>query len=54
MLNSKMSNSNTIIRYFLLIVGLFSIGLGVSLTTKSNLGTSPISSVPYQNSKLRS
>lgn len=47
MLNSKISNSNTIIRYFIFIVGLSFMGLGVSLTTKSNLGTSPISSVPY-------
>ncbi|MDV2480712.1 YitT family protein [Methanoculleus sp. Wushi-C6] len=34
-------------RYALLIAGLFFMGLGISLVTKSYLGTSPISSVPY-------
>ncbi|MDR3602060.1 MAG: cytidylate kinase family protein [Desulfosporosinus sp.] len=34
-------------RYFVLIVGLFIMGLGVSIITKSNLGTSPISGIPY-------
>lgn len=42
-----MSKSKIITRYFILIAGLFFMGLGVSITTKSNLGTSPISSVPY-------
>jgi len=34
-------------RYFLLILGLFFMGLGISLITKSSLGTPPISSIPY-------
>nr|WP_320134093.1 DUF6198 family protein [uncultured Holophaga sp.] len=34
-------------RYLLLVAGLFFMGLGVALITKSRLGTSPISSVPY-------
>ncbi|WP_048152598.1 YczE/YyaS/YitT family protein [Methanolacinia paynteri] len=34
-------------RYSTLILGLFFMGLGISLITKSYLGTSPISSVPY-------
>jgi uncharacterized membrane protein YczE len=34
-------------RYVLLTVGLFIISLGVSLSIKANLGTSPISCVPY-------
>lgn len=42
-----MSKHKIIIRYFIFIAGLFFMGLGVSLTTKSGLGTSPISSVPY-------
>lgn len=42
-----MTKSKIITRYFILIAGLFFMGLGVSITTKSNLGTSPISSVPY-------
>ncbi|MGE5605854.1 MAG: YczE/YyaS/YitT family protein [Bacteroidota bacterium] len=42
-----MSNCKLIGRYFLLIISLFFMGLGISLITKSNLGTSPISSVAY-------
>ena len=34
-------------RYFIFIVGLFINSLGVSMVTKANLGTSPISSIPY-------
>ncbi|MGI5959656.1 MAG: YczE/YyaS/YitT family protein [Massiliimalia sp.] len=33
--------------YLLFLVGLFVNSLGVSLITKANLGTSPISSIPY-------
>ncbi|OBR96503.1 hypothetical protein CLRAG_03730 [Clostridium ragsdalei P11] len=42
-----MSKLKIIIRYFIFITGLFFMGLGISLTTKSNMGTSPINSVPY-------
>ena len=34
-------------RYSLLLIGLFFMGLGISLVTRSALGTSPISSVPW-------
>ncbi len=34
-------------RYLIFLVGLFINALGVSLVTKANLGTSPISSIPY-------
>ena len=34
-------------RYVIFLVGLFVNSLGVSLITKANLGTSPISSIPY-------
>lgn len=34
-------------RYIILILGLFFMGLGISLITKSTLGTPPISSIPY-------
>ena len=34
-------------RCFCLVLGLFFMGLGISLVTRSALGTSPISSVPY-------
>jgi uncharacterized membrane protein YczE len=43
----KLPNAKLVIRYLILLSGLFFMGLGISLTTKSNLGTSPISSVPY-------
>lgn len=41
-----------ILRYFLLFIGLFFIVLGVSVSAKAGLGTSPISSVPYTFSKI--
>jgi len=47
-----MSNFKIIKKYFLFVVGLFFMGLGISLTTKSNLGTSPISSVAYVMSMI--
>lgn len=34
-------------RYFLLLVGLAVMAFGVAFSIKANLGTSPISSVPY-------
>ena len=34
-------------RYLIFLVGLFVNSMGVSLITKANLGTSPISSIPY-------
>jgi uncharacterized protein len=42
-----MSHPKIVIRYVIFVVGLLLMGLGVSLITKSSLGTSPISSVPY-------
>ena len=38
---------NKLIRYIIFLIGLFVNSLGVSLITKANLGTSPISSIPY-------
>lgn len=38
---------NRLKRYILFLIGLFINSLGVSLVTKANLGTSPISSIPY-------
>ena len=38
---------NKLKRYIIFMVGLFISSLGVSLVTKANLGTSPISSIPY-------
>lgn len=42
-----MSIYETIKRYLIFILGLFLMAIGVSLSTRSNLGTSPISCVPY-------
>ena len=38
---------NKLKRYIIFLIGLFVNSLGVSLITKANLGTSPISSIPY-------
>ena len=38
---------NKLKRYIIFLIGLFINSLGVSLITKANLGTSPISSIPY-------
>ena len=42
-----MSIYETVKRYLLFIIGLFLMAIGVALSTRSNLGTSPISCVPY-------
>ena len=45
--NEWMTNKERIKRYLLLIAGLFVMALGIALMVKAELGTSPISSVPY-------
>lgn len=42
-----MSKKELVKRYVVFLVGLFISSLGVSFVTKANLGTSPISSIPY-------
>jgi len=42
-----MPSAGLVKRCLLLLCGLFLMGLGISLVTRSTLGTSPISSVPY-------
>ena len=42
-----MSNKERLKRYIILTAGLLVNSLGVSLITKAELGTSPISSIPY-------
>ena len=42
-----MSKKEILERYFIFILGLFISSLGVSMITKADLGTSPISSIPY-------
>ena len=44
---ASMESTGRIKRYFFLLLGLFFMGLGISLVTKSFLGTPPISSMPY-------
>ncbi|MCI9607720.1 MAG: cytidylate kinase family protein [Muribaculaceae bacterium] len=41
------SRSELLRRYFVFVIALFFISLGVSLITRSLVGTSPISSIPY-------
>lgn len=43
----SLKKQETVRRYVFLFVGLFINALGVSLITKANLGTSPITSIPY-------
>lgn len=43
----KKKTQEMIKRYVIFIMGLFVNSLGVSFVTKANLGTSPISSIPY-------
>lgn len=40
-------NKDIVKRYFIFLIGLFINSLGVSMVTKADLGTSPISSIPY-------
>ena len=42
-----MTTKEKVKRYLIVLVGLFINSLGVSFITKANLGTSPISSIPY-------
>ncbi|MDO5665312.1 MAG: cytidylate kinase family protein [Bacteroidia bacterium] len=42
-----MKTNNLTIRALILIIGLFIMSFGVALSIRSNLGTTPISSVPY-------
>lgn len=43
----KRSLSDYVRRYICFVISLFIMALGVALSTKSNLGTSPVSCVPY-------
>lgn len=44
--------TNILGRYILFIIGLFIASMGVALSTKANLGTSPVASVPYSVSLM--
>ncbi len=41
-----------LLRYIIFFIGIFLMGLGISLTAKTSLGTTPISSVPLLLSKI--
>ena len=43
----KYSVAEYIRRYLILVIGLFIMAFGVALSTKAELGTSPVSCVPY-------
>ena len=46
-MSEKKQNNYVVKRYIIFLIGLFVNSLGVALITKANLGTSPISSIPY-------
>lgn len=46
-MEKQKKNNHIVKRYIIFILGLFVNSLGVALITKANLGTSPISSIPY-------
>ena len=46
-MRAKMKNENLAIRLGAYFLGLFLMTLGVSMSVKSNLGVSPVSSIPY-------
>ncbi|MCQ2511097.1 MAG: DUF6198 family protein [Lachnospiraceae bacterium] len=48
----KNSKADLLGRYTLFILGLFIAAMGVALSTKAKLGTSPVSSVPYSVSLM--
>lgn len=48
--NKENNIKNTIKSYIIFLIGLFVSSFGVSFVTKSDLGTSPISSIPYVSS----
>lgn len=42
-----MSRKEIVLRYSIFLVGLFFVSLGIALTTKADLGTSPLATIPY-------
>ena len=46
------ANTDILRRYTLFIIGLFIAAMGVALSTKASLGTSPVASVPYSVSLM--
>ena len=50
----SLKKDHLIRRYMLFLIGLFVASMGVALSTKAGLGTSPVASVPYSVSLLSS
>lgn len=46
-LRQKIESENYAVRFVIYLIGLFIMTLGVSMSVKSNLGVSPVSSIPY-------
>lgn len=46
-LRQKIESENYAVRFVVYLIGLFIMTLGVSMSVKSNLGVSPVSSIPY-------
>ena len=46
-LQKMLKKDNFGIRMFVYLLGLFIMTLGISMSVKSNLGVSPVSSIPY-------
>lgn len=46
-LRQKIESENYAVRFVAYLIGLFIMTLGVSMSVKSNLGVSPVSSIPY-------
>ena len=47
LLKDKIKSEPYIVRFIVYIIGLFIMTLGVSMSVKSDLGVSPVSSIPY-------
>lgn len=47
LLEDKIKSEHYIVRFIVYIIGLFIMTLGVSMSVKSDLGVSPVSSIPY-------
>lgn len=47
LLKDKIKSEHYIVRFIVYIIGLFIMTLGVSMSVKSDIGVSPVSSIPY-------
>ena len=47
-----MNTKNLILRYIIMVPGVFLLSFGIAIITKAGLGTSPISSIPFTMSMI--